>query len=116
MRFRRSDTLEATEGICKSGGKAQVTGHFGHQEVRRESAANGGDRRRRGGSAWAGSGVGLTRGGFGWSSAVLGLQNWGVRGSYGRGYEGTRERGFGWGSDTWKRVFLAGHMEGCSVA
>lgn len=114
--LRRSDTLDATEGICKSGGKAQVTGHFGHQEVRRESAANGGDRRRRGGSVGAGGGVLLTTRWCEPPRGVLGRGKWGVEDSYGRASKRARERVVGWCSDTWKRGSLAGSMGGCSMA
>lgn len=46
----------------------------------------------------------------------MGLQDWAFRVAYGRGYERALDGVFGWDSDAWKRVFLAGHIEGYSAA
>lgn len=104
------------KGLIDRGGKgergehAQVTGVFVRQDVRRESACRGGDSLRRGDSAGAGSGVGLTARWCGCLSPVMGSGVWGLEPSYGWGVEGARVGMVGWRSDTWKRGSLAGSM------
>lgn len=41
----------------------------------------------------------------------MGLQDWAVRGAYGRASKRARERACGWDSNVWKRGSLAGHIE-----
>lgn len=97
----------------KSDGKAQLSG--GSRGVRVLPRVGGGVPRTAssGRFGWTGR---LTKWWCGWANAVMGLQDSGVEGSYGRGYERARERVVGWDSNVWKRGSLAGLIRVCSVA
>lgn len=82
VRFRSSYGVRGERHSETQDGKAQVSGVLVGSAGCRESAAAVSDRRRRGASAGAGEGVGLTGGWFGLPSPVMGLQDSPSRASY----------------------------------
>lgn len=91
--------------------KARSLGYSGGQEVAASAVPW-----LRHGAVGDSAGAGwLTDWWFWWPRGVMGLQLWAVRGPYGGRYEAARERACEWGSNTWKRGSLAGHIEGCSM-
>lgn len=90
--FRSSGKVQDSGRSGTQDGKAQFTGHFGRQKVRRERRAE--SETRCGGSigAGAGEGVGLTPRGCEPPSPVMALQDSGVRGSYAGRSKSARER------------------------